>query len=291
MVRLTPYPMPMPPSIICAINGTAYANTGGWVNFNPTNVSGSAVADVTINTNGEFNGWTWLSGAYGGWIKFDCGNTGTCVRTDWQPVSERPVYGSYSQDGNGATTTGVQATSSVQIASSTPQQVDTMSHGGANLPSRSEGVGSPKMMSESTTGQISNDDLPVFDDSARDQDTGQEETQILEESEPSGEPEAVSEYRSVPMFGRAMSSDSKPDCLMCLVVHTDIDDSTSVLKWNFVPEIFELRIPISSIFSSQDEPGVPPVDVDATSVAVTSLISYGLVRFVLMNVFRLFVPV
>jgi hypothetical protein len=65
--------------------GTAFSSIGGWVNFRPTN------GGVTINASGEFAGYAWVGGLYGGWIKFDCSSPGTCVKTDWRPQSIRPV--------------------------------------------------------------------------------------------------------------------------------------------------------------------------------------------------------
>jgi hypothetical protein len=66
-----------------AVVGMAWSATTGWINFAPTN------GGVSINTNGEFTGWAWASGAYGGWIKFNCGDPNACVKTDWVPISAR----------------------------------------------------------------------------------------------------------------------------------------------------------------------------------------------------------
>jgi len=72
-----------------ALSGYAYANTGSWINFNPTDVSGGTDVGVSINSSGEFTGWAWVSGAYGGWMKFDCSSSNTCVKTDWRPSGSR----------------------------------------------------------------------------------------------------------------------------------------------------------------------------------------------------------
>jgi hypothetical protein len=96
------------------IDGVAWGNEIGWINFDPTGVEGVTIDAVTgvisgkawaqvsgwinfsvtgqtvkINTNGEFEGWAWTGGPYGGWIKFDCGTVGACVKTDWRPISAR----------------------------------------------------------------------------------------------------------------------------------------------------------------------------------------------------------
>ncbi len=65
--------------------GTAFSQSSGWVNFRPTN------GGVSINANGEFVGYAWNGGEYGGWIKFDCADSSSCVKTDWRAVSQRPV--------------------------------------------------------------------------------------------------------------------------------------------------------------------------------------------------------
>lgn len=61
------------------LTGKAWSQVSGWVNFAPTGQS------VTINpTTGELSGWAWTGGPYGGWIKFDCGDASTCVKTTWR---------------------------------------------------------------------------------------------------------------------------------------------------------------------------------------------------------------
>jgi hypothetical protein len=67
------------------ISGKAWSQAAGWVNFAPTGQS------VTITSTGEFSGWAWAGGPYGGWIKFDCTDGAACVKTDWRPVGSRTV--------------------------------------------------------------------------------------------------------------------------------------------------------------------------------------------------------
>lgn len=80
-----------------ALYGYAWSQNSGWINFAPTNYG------VTINSNGEFAGYAWASGQYGGWIKFDCSlsATTTCVKTDWRPVPARAVVTPPSGGGGG----------------------------------------------------------------------------------------------------------------------------------------------------------------------------------------------
>lgn len=70
-----------------AISGYAWAQNSGWINMAPTSYG------VTINSSGEWNGYAWAAGQNGGWIKFDCGGgaTSTCVKTDWVPTGARSV--------------------------------------------------------------------------------------------------------------------------------------------------------------------------------------------------------
>jgi len=57
------------------LKGTAWSETSGVINFS---VTGQKV--VIDPKTGEWSGWAWASGPYGGWIKFDC-DTGSCVQT------------------------------------------------------------------------------------------------------------------------------------------------------------------------------------------------------------------
>ena len=61
------------------LTGYAWSQVSGWIDFSPTGQS------VTIDpVSGEFSGYAWTGGAYGGWIKFDCTDASTCVRTTWR---------------------------------------------------------------------------------------------------------------------------------------------------------------------------------------------------------------
>lgn len=72
-----------------ALSGSAFANTGGWINFRPTQVAGNPTVGVTINTSGEFEGYAYVSGIKGGWMKFDCTDPLLCIKTDWRPTGAR----------------------------------------------------------------------------------------------------------------------------------------------------------------------------------------------------------
>ncbi|MFA6608827.1 MAG: hypothetical protein WCT07_02875 [Candidatus Paceibacterota bacterium] len=74
------------------VYGTAWSQAGGWLNFRPSN-SGTLVngipIGVSINPSGEFYGYAWLSGVYGGWVLFDCSSASTCVKTDYRTTPYR----------------------------------------------------------------------------------------------------------------------------------------------------------------------------------------------------------
>ncbi len=80
------------------VSGKAYANVGGWINFAPT---GSSVSLVDNGSGSDFSGWAWVSGAHGGWMKFDCGSPATCIQTDWRVRSQRPSSGAGPRRGGG----------------------------------------------------------------------------------------------------------------------------------------------------------------------------------------------
>lgn len=74
------------------ITGKAYATGGSWINFSPTYSGSGPQVGVTLVDNGsgsDFSGWAWVSGAQGGWMKFDCGGVGTCIKTDWRTLAHR----------------------------------------------------------------------------------------------------------------------------------------------------------------------------------------------------------
>ncbi len=61
------------------LKGTAWSETSGVINFSATG------QEVVIDpVTGEWNGWAWASGPYGGWIKFDCKNNTSCVHSTWR---------------------------------------------------------------------------------------------------------------------------------------------------------------------------------------------------------------
>lgn len=70
------------------LTGKAWSQVSGWINFAPT---GQQVRIDT--TTGNFSGWAWTGGPFGGWIKFDCADASTCVNTSWRPEVLSPPSG------------------------------------------------------------------------------------------------------------------------------------------------------------------------------------------------------
>lgn len=104
-----------------ALSGYAFANTGSWINFNPTDVSGGTDVGVVINGDGEFTGWAWVSGAYGGWMKFDCTSANTCVKTDWRPLGSRTTDEIDEEENTGSISSG-----GIPISNEEPAPVVTL---------------------------------------------------------------------------------------------------------------------------------------------------------------------
>jgi hypothetical protein len=72
------------------LSGYAWSSLSGWINMRPSNsgtISLGIPVGVTVLGDGSWHGWAFASGAFGGWIKFDCSVTTTCVRTIWNATS------------------------------------------------------------------------------------------------------------------------------------------------------------------------------------------------------------
>ncbi len=82
------------------LSGNAYANVGSWINFSPTTAPGGTTVGVSINSQGQFTGWAYVSGTNGGWMKFDCSDASTCITTDWRPIPNRTVTTQPSTNSN-----------------------------------------------------------------------------------------------------------------------------------------------------------------------------------------------
>lgn len=71
------------------LKGTAWSENSGAINFSVTGQK------VTIDPKtGQWRGWAWASGPYGGWVKFDC-QSGSCVHSTWRgetAVEKNPSF-------------------------------------------------------------------------------------------------------------------------------------------------------------------------------------------------------
>jgi hypothetical protein len=88
------------------------------VNFRPTN------GGVTINGNGEWNGYAWVGGLYGGWIKFDCASPSSCVKTDWRAVQYRPIVVTNNNTGGVLPLNTIQTTSTATLYTTSTAQIN-----------------------------------------------------------------------------------------------------------------------------------------------------------------------
>jgi Carboxypeptidase regulatory-like domain len=81
------------------LSGYAWGENSGWINFGP--FANSNTSPINIDSNGEFKGYAWSQNF--GWIKFDCASgVDFCVKTDWRPLSARPVSSGNSGHAGGS---------------------------------------------------------------------------------------------------------------------------------------------------------------------------------------------
>jgi hypothetical protein len=126
------------------LSGTAWSQTSGWINFRPANagtLSGGVPIGVSITPKGEFYGWAWNGGAYGGWIKFDCATTATCVKTDWRKFSIRAVISSASGFAPSPTPAQTSPTPTPLVVPTPALNNGGGSSGGSSIPTISQSTG------------------------------------------------------------------------------------------------------------------------------------------------------
>ena len=77
------------------LTGKAWSQVSGWINFGVTG------QQVTIDMNsGEFAGYAWTGGPFGGWIKFDCMDTSSCVKVSWPGTNQTNSSGGSVSSGS-----------------------------------------------------------------------------------------------------------------------------------------------------------------------------------------------
>ena len=260
------------------VTGKAYANGGSWINFSPT---GAGVTLVDNGAGSNFSGYAWVSGLYGGWLKFDCTLAATCVKTDWRIVSMR--------------------------STTTPPIVIVPAGGGvggAIIPGTPNAVSSniPNIIPKVKTVNSKEDKYIVELTSQKEEDKP--------ENKNTNEP-AVEYPRDVPSFPNPENNNIEPstdnkyrevfpfnspaytenDCSFCIVIRRDIQKTSDekgdinivvyrkILKYGFVPKAVELPVSIKTL-----NPELP--EVDATSLVLTMGAAFVIRRYVIMLIIR-----
>ncbi len=250
------------------LSGMAFSSTGSWVNFAPESVSGGTDVGVTINTSGEFYGWAWVSGAYGGWMKFDCTDSDTCIKTDWRPLSAREVSsntssGSVSGQSRRYTSTSTDITITVEDDKPNPL---------TSVPPLTYKEEIPSVL----------DVIPRDENGQGIEIVGGMNTSDLRKAQ----------YKK--LFPRKSDVYTlTQECLFCITLRRDVTvasgyvRSRDILKFGFVPERFELRIPIHKIKVIQDRVLFALPDIDGVSMGV-AFGGFWMIGRILSIVVRLF---
>jgi hypothetical protein len=292
------------------ITGKAFATGGSWVNFNST---GQSVTLVDNGAGSNFFGWAWVSGPYGGWMKFDCLGTGTCIKTDWRILSKResgsvsilpPNAGVIDTCPNivGAQTS-VPSGYILVAGLCVSQQIDAcpylsgMQTSTINCPIKPQNqnpvVSNNNQTEQDTGSQWQNsfdqngDGEPDINPDINDGDNKKnEEPKITDED---------GQYQKVFPVKTNKYVQEKP-CFWCLLIRRDtsIDSikntliERKVIKYGFVPKKMEIRIPLYKVPVGEQGNKFPlNKGVDATSIIITILALAGLRNFVLRLVARL----
>lgn len=236
------------------LSGMAFSSTGSWINFAPQSVSGGTQVGVSINTSGEFVGWAWVSGAYGGWMKFDCTDSNTCIKTDWRPLSAREV--STNESASGGAISGQR-----HFYSSSTTTVDDIIIDTGPL-----NTVPPLTYKESKPNTP--DILNVQDDEKTDG------VEIV--GEMNNNKGKKGQYKEL-FPRRSKIYTLTQECLMCITLHRDVLGISTgsgyvfkrdILKFAFVPQKFEIRIPIYKIKALQDRVPFALPDLDGTSTMI-----------------------
>jgi hypothetical protein len=226
------------------VTGKAFSNGGSWINFNPTTVGGGTTVGVTINSSGEFEGWAWVSGLYGGWMKFDCSDPSTCIKTDWTPDGVVDDDSDTSGGGRAPEGTPITPTSGSTTVPTAPVIPPT-----------------------------DNVSLDSVEEDTPEQSPTRGENQFPQTQEGAPVHTPPTEYYDISLDGDVTiyTQDGSP-CFFCIVKRVSVfaGAEESIIKYGFIPKPVEIPIPVPFVESS----------VDLWSILLTGLGSFGLYRFI-----------
>jgi hypothetical protein len=278
------------------VSGRAFANSGSWINFNTT---GQGVTLVDNGSGSNFSGFAWVSGANGGWMKFDCSSGDTCIKTDWRIISQRatttatttpPSSGGGGSGGGKSggenppgTTDSVPGVDTPPSVGVDPESPTPPFAGGLDpvFNTDSEGVPVPVSFEASqgiTPETFSGEGVNPFDnngDGIPDSMPGGEDTSI---NEASNNLYSVRVRQLFPVF--QSEYETTTDCSLCIVAKEkkSVDQKSGqtersvLIKYGFTPESMEIGIPI---------PFTNDTEADVSSLLLTVLAGVGLRRFLL----------
>jgi hypothetical protein len=249
------------------LSGKAYATVGGWINFSST---GQSVTLVDNGSGSDFQGYAWVSGAGGGWMKFDCSSASTCVKTDWRTIPNRnvpttpvtPISG-----GGGGSSGGV-----IIYAQNTPSPVP-----GLTPVSETVSIPNNAPLAEPSKSDTKNLDLNTVPSE------NSEEPRFSPSDTDSNEGEYIQLFKNEKETSRSVE---KP-CWLCVLERFDTASpiQKSIIKYGFVPKSLEMRIVISNSKQGKDAT-VPEKSVDATSIIITMAGLWALSRLVMLRMLK-----
>jgi hypothetical protein len=275
------------------ITGKAFANSGSWINFSPT---GQGVTLVDNGSGSDFSGWAWVSGAYGGWMKFDCANGDTCIKTDWRILSKRsitPTTGGGSS-GGGSSSTAPPSTPALTV----PPTIPGLSPLSPQTPSQDQSLPSAEGSGVTTGVDSQGDSLSI--------ETAQHTFDSDGDGIPDAGPNDASEGSIDARTGRKNEEDPSPsgavrqlfpfyqseyqieeDCFWCVIAKKrEVSQSGSkdkksivLIKYGFIPEEYEYGLPI---------PFTTDTSADTSSLFLTVLAGMGVRRLFIRVVLRFF---
>ena len=269
------------------VSGFAYASVGSWINFAPTTATGNPTVGVSIDSNGKWNGWAWVSGAYGGWLHFDCVTSSSlCMETDWRKLANRAGSGSGGSGGSGGgggggiviTLPNTNNTTTSDGIILNPKNVKPKQPTIPDIPDRS--THNIEWLNSHTPSKI-NIDIP--------------DIKTKQISEPTIEDTKINsidkdtEYGVVNIFTMSIEpySQMKP-CNFCLVltrdkvvaINTNKVYNVPILKIAAVPKSVEIRVPISKTMS-----------VDLVSATLVMMSVIGLWRMILIRAVSIYLKI